>query len=176
MKRLLSITLLATLLLVGFQSCQEPQKQEILAGPEYSEQIKQIIDAKNAKAEAWYLAGNVDSLASIFASNSIQMPPNMPPLVGIEGYKAGWTQNLQFGKWDFNLETQEVKASGNLATEWGKYTVIFTPNDNSPIPPMNDKGNYVVLWEKIDGDWKIVWDAPVSEIPLPMPVMDSIPE
>lgn len=176
MKRLLIVPFLATSLFIVLQSCQQPQKPELLSGPEYSEQIKEIIDAKNSKVEAWYLAGNVDSLATIFDSNSIQMPPNMPPLVGIESYKAGWAQNFQFGKWDFDLVTQEVKASGDLATEWGKYTVIFTPNENSPIPPMNDKGNYVVLWEKIDGDWKIIWDAPVSEEPLPMPTMDSIPE
>ncbi|GLU44784.1 hypothetical protein Musp01_24080 [Muricauda sp. NBRC 101325] len=159
-----------------FQSCQQPQKPEVLSGPEYSNQVKQIIDAKNVKVAAWYLAGEVDSAATIFADNSIQMPPNMPILEGIEQYKANWNQSIQFGKWDFNFEIQEVKASGDLATEWGKYTLVFTPNENSPIPPMNDKGNYVVLWEKIDGDWKIMWDAPVSEVPLPMPAMDSIPE
>jgi hypothetical protein len=32
-----------------------------------------------------------------------------------------------------------------------------------------DEGNYLVLWEKIDGDWKILWDAPVSTVPMPMP-------
>lgn len=31
---------------------------------------------------------------------------------------------------------------------------------------MNDQGNYIVLWENIDRDWKIVWDAPVSDMPL----------
>ncbi|SDQ76212.1 YybH family protein [Flagellimonas zhangzhouensis] len=176
MKRLLSSSFWVTSLIIGLYSCQQPQKPEQLSGPDYSEQVKQIIEAKNEKVEAWYLAGQVDSVATIFADNSIQMPPNMPPLVGIENYKTGWAQNFQFGKWDFDLMTQEVKASGNLATELGKYTVIFTPNENSPIPPMNDKGNYVVLWEKINGDWKILWDAPVSEVPLPMPTMDSSPE
>ncbi|UWX54227.1 hypothetical protein NYZ99_14805 [Maribacter litopenaei] len=40
---------------------------------------------------------------------------------------------------------------------------------------MQDMGNYVVLWEKIDDDWKVLWDAPVSSVPMPMPATDSIP-
>ena len=35
----------------------------------------------------------------------------------------------------------------------------------------NIKG--LVQVKKIDGDWKIVWDAPVSEIPLPISDVSS---
>ncbi len=73
---------------------------------------------------------------------------------------------MQFGIWEFTLNTKEVKGANNIAVELGEYTLKFTPNENSPIPQMSDKGNYVVLWEKIDGEWKAVWDAPVSEVPL----------
>jgi len=38
---------------------------------------------------------------------------------------------------------------------------------------MEDKGNYMVLWKKMDGDWKVVWDAPVTELPLPSKAPDS---
>ena len=33
-------------------------------------------------------------------------------------------------------------------------------------PPTVDTGHYIVLWEESDGIWKIVWDAPVTEMPL----------
>ena len=73
-----------------------------------------------------------------------------------------WEQSFEFGIWDFDFEVQEVRVSGNQAVELGKYSLEFTPKGNSPIPEFEDRGNYLVLWEKKEGDWKIVWDAPVS--------------
>ena len=174
MTKFIPIANVAILVSLIVQSCQPTP--ETMSGPEYSQKIKEIIDTKNALAEKWYAAAEIDSVATIFAENSIQMPPNQPPLVGLKNYKASWKQNAQFGNWQFDLKTKEVKASGDLATELGTYTLTFTPNETSPIPAMTDMGNYVVLWEKIDGDWKIVWDAPVSTVPMPMPQqpMDSM--
>jgi ketosteroid isomerase-like protein len=156
-----------------FWSCQQSPVSEEQLSADNSENVKKIIDEKNAQAEAWYKAGLVDSVATFFADNIIQMPPNQPPIVGIEKFKESWNQSMQFGQWEFSLKAQEVKQSGDVAVELGKYTLEFTPNENSPIPAINDKGNYVVLWEKIDGNWKVVWDAPVSELPLPTPVPET---
>ncbi len=161
------LILLETSVIFG---CQPSTVAEEQSDTDSSENVKQIIEEKNAQLEAWYKAGMIDSAATHFADNTIQMPPHQPALVGIEQYKESWKQSVQFGQWEFDLQTQEVKQSGDLAVELGKYTLTFTPNEDSPIPAINDKGNYVVLWEKINGDWKIVWDAPVSELPLPTPV------
>tara|TARA_E500000318_G_scaffold14552_1_gene14131 strand:+ start:3391 stop:3615 length:225 start_codon:yes stop_codon:yes gene_type:complete len=68
------------------------------------------------------------------------------------------------------LDTQEVKASGDLATAYGKYILTLSPNETLPIPKMEDKGNF---WKKIDGEWEVVWDAPITELPLPTQVSDS---
>jgi ketosteroid isomerase-like protein len=176
MKNQTSFMLIALIVFISFLGCQESKDSEKQVGSEYSEQIKQIIDAKNAKIQAWYSAGLIDSVASHFADNCIQMPPNQPPLIGNENFKAAWNQNIQYGKWQFELKAEKVKANGDLATELGKYSLSFTPNENSPIPAMMDKGNYVVLWERINEDWKIVWDAPVSELPMPNQVTESTSE
>ena len=71
-----------------------------------------------------------------------------------------------WGAWEFDFSTEEVKVSGSMAVERGRYQYTFKPNEDSSVPATADSGNYVVLWEKIDGDWKIVWDAPVTETPL----------
>ena len=176
MKTLFSPLLITILVSVSLWSCQKPNQQEMLSGPEYSEQIKGIIEVNNAKLQEWYSAGLIDSVASHFAENCIQLPPNQPPIIGNKNFKEAWNQNVQIGQWDFDLNTKEVKASGNLATEYGTYTLKFTPNENSPIPAMTDQGSYVVLWEKIGNKWKAVWDAPVSNLPLPGQMADSIPQ
>jgi len=92
------------------------------------------------------------------------MPPNQPATIGVENFRKSWAQSFQWGNWSFSLKAQEVKANGPLGVEFGKYTLSFEPSSNSPIPAMKDTGNYVVHWEKIDKDWKIVWDAPVSTV------------
>ena len=87
--------------------------------------------------------------------------------MGKDSIRNYWNQLFQFGDIDFSLQTQDVKANGPLAIEWGKYDLKFTPNEKSPIPAFADNGNYLVYWHKINNSWKAVWDAPVSSIPLP---------
>ncbi|TRZ46346.1 YybH family protein [Robertkochia solimangrovi] len=168
MKKYILLSSLALFVLLLY-NCTNPKPIDDLTGTEYSKQVKTIIDNKNKQIQQWYATGMIDSVAMYFTEDCIQLPPNQPPLVGRDNLIKGWKQNIQFGKWIFDLRVQEVKASGDLATELGQYTLTFEPYENAPIPAMSDKGKYVVLWEKTEGDWKIVWDAPVSELPLPIP-------
>jgi ketosteroid isomerase-like protein len=136
------------------------------ASSDDSKAVKQIVDAKNALAEKWYKEKNIDSLSELFADNVVQMPPNQPATVGIDNFKKVWAQSFQWGDWIFSIKAQEVKSSGSLAVELGKYTLDFKPNNSSPIPAIKDTGNYVVHWQKINNQWKIIWDAPVSTVPI----------
>lgn len=173
MKKQFLLSLSVLLITIFFVSCEQPT-HEPMSGEAYSAQIQKIIEEKNEKIQEFYASGMIDSAAVHFADNCIQFMPNQPAIVGVENYKAAWKQNIQFGKWQFDLNTQEVKASGDLATEYGTYTMTFSPNETSPIPAMEDKGNYMVLWEKLDGDWKVLWDAPVTELPMPSQPMDTM--
>ncbi len=161
---------LLTLFLI-LQSCQAPPPPpEIESGPEYSAEVKAIIEAKNEIITDAYRSGNIEAAAAHFTDDCIQMPPNSAPMIGVADYISTWQQNASFGLWDLNLKVEEVRAVGDMAVELGSYTMTFTPKDeSSPIPPMEDEGNYLVAWQKVDGDWKILWDAPVSSVPLPMP-------
>ena len=46
----------------------------------------------------------------------------------------------------------EVSASGELAYDLGNSTAIV----NSPDGPVEDKQKYLIIWKKIDGNWKAV--------------------
>jgi len=126
------------------------------------ETVKQIIEEKNAQLERWYAEGALDSVVGAVGMEVVQLPPHHEPIRGREAFRKNWEQSFGFGTWRFNFEVEEVKLSGNQAVELGKYTLDFTPQANSPIPEFQDRGHYLVLWEKQEGDWKIVWDAPVS--------------
>lgn len=132
--------------------------------------VRQIIEGHNVNAARWYAAGQIDSVASLFAQDVWQFPPNSPPVVGRDSLVRFWTTATNWGRWQFDFRVQDVVTSGPLAVERGQYTLEFTAGSNSPIPSVQDRGNYVVLWRRdADGAWRIVWDAPVSVVPLPQP-------
>jgi len=160
MKRLLFL-----LVVLGTLACQEQATTD-------PAEVRAIIESHNADLVRWYAEGQIDSAAMVFAEAAWQMPPNAPPLVGREAYHTFWSQAATWGEWNFTLDAQDVVTHGPIAVERGKYTLRFTPNDQAPeeMGAMEDAGNYVVLWRQDpDGEWRVVWDAPVSEKPLPGP-------
>lgn len=131
--------------------------------------VREIIERKNSNAVQWYAEGDIDSLAAIFAEDAWQMPPNNPPLIGREAIRRFWSDAVKWGSWEFTLDTQQVDVSGPLGVERGKYVLRFAASPNAPpgMTSFEDRGNYLVHWRlEEDGEWRIVADAPVSELPL----------
>jgi uncharacterized protein (TIGR02246 family) len=137
--------------------------------PDSVTDARRAIEARNASAEAAYAASDVEALLSIFAEDVWQMPPNQAPLAGREAVRRFWSNAFQWGRWQFDLETQDVVVNGPLATERGRYKVVFTAGSGAPpgMTSFDDRGSHVVLWRQEADGWRAVWDAPVSEMPPP---------
>jgi ketosteroid isomerase-like protein len=132
--------------------------------------VRRIIEGHNAHAMRSYASGDAEAIAAMVAGNAWQMPPNASPLVGREAIRSFWKNALQWGSWEFDLQTQDVEVSEPLAVERGRYRLRFTLKPEAPpgMASFEDSGNYVVVWRhEGDGEWRVVWDAPVSERPLP---------
>ena len=156
MRRLTFFALFSLILVVPVQG------QEV-------DDVRRIIERHNADLERWYAAGQIDSVASVFAEDAWQMPPNSPALVGREAIRGYWNRAVEWGEWEFTLETRSVSVRGPMAVERGRYVLSFSPGPDAPpgMAAFDDHGNYLVHWRlEEDGEWRIVADAPVSEVPL----------
>lgn len=167
MKKLF-LPLVFIFLLISCKSKTESESEMQMRIDHESVKAKETISENNRQVGKWYKAKQIDSVLNDMAGNIIQFAPNNKPLMGKDSIKNYWNQLFQFGDIDFSLHTQEVKANGPMAIEWGKYELKFTPNEKSPIPAFSDSGNYLTYWQKINNSWKAVWDAPVSSLPLPI--------
>ena len=151
--------LLALLLAIGLSGCQERPSTD-------TDAVRRIIDEHNANLERWYASGQIDTVAARFAEDVWQLPPNSPPLVSRDSLRQFWKTAVSWGKWKFDFAAQEVVAVESLAVERGRYALKFTALPQAPMPSLTDEGNYVVFWRReADGQWRIVWDAPVSVRP-----------
>lgn len=153
-------------LLMLFWNCKQTNENKDVVVKNDPKEVREIINKKNKQMEVWMKEGNVDSASNLFADKAIQMPPHRDPIEGKDQINKMWKENVGYGDWDFNISTKEVKVCGEMAVERGEFTLNFTPKNGAPMPAFKDKGNYVVLWEKTEGDWKIVWDAPVISNPM----------
>jgi ketosteroid isomerase-like protein len=150
----------------------------VSGSPDEADRVRVVIERHNANAVRWYATGDVDSLVGICAEDAWQMPPNHPALVGRNAIRAYWRQAVKWGKWDFTLQTQQIAASGPMAVERGKYVLKFTAGPAAPpgMASFEDHGNYLVHWRReVDGQWRVVADAPVSEVPMQPPPSPAAP-
>ena len=93
------LTILTGILIV-FNACQAPPPPPLESGPEYSAQVKDIIDAKNELITEAYRTGDIKAAAEHFTQDCMQMPPNSDPINGVAGYISSWEQSVVFGTWD----------------------------------------------------------------------------
>ena len=131
-------------------------------------EVRRIIDRNNAEICRAYAAGDVDAVAAIFAEDCWQMPPHSPPSIGRDAVREFWREATGWGRWNYTIDAQELLVGDGIAVERGAYTLQFEAGPAAPPGmPSEDSGNYLVLWRRDgDGEWRALWDAPVSDRPI----------
>ena len=111
----------------------------------------QLIKAKDAKA-----------IAALYAENGAVMPPNTPIGKGHEAIEKIWGGLLQTPGFDLAITPEQitVSASGDMALDRGTYKLSVAPEGTA----QTDTGKYVVVWRKIDGEWKAAADIFNSDL------------
>lgn len=125
---------------------------------------EQAVRAASAAWQRYIAAQNVDSIVALHTPDAVVLFANAPPMTGWTAIRAGWNDIVKIPAYSVHWTPTRIDvASPTRATEYGSYTESYdTPNGKT-----SDAGNYITVWHKVNGKWRIALDAPVSTTPLP---------
>ena len=122
-----------------------------LAAPAFAQ--KATIEAANAKWIEVFDKGDFDGLAQLYTADATLLPPGAAMVKGRAAIAKIFKDTAQqFGT--PKLTTLEVKRLGpNAIREIGTYSLM-----TKEPSPKEVTGKYLVVWERIGGDWKLAAD------------------
>jgi uncharacterized protein (TIGR02246 family) len=126
-------------------------------------------DAIRNLEDQWSVAlqtSNAEKILSFYAPEAVNMRSNKPILVGLEAIRNSIESNfadttLLFKTYTGTVDVIEVSATGDLAYARGHDEITTKTKDGLVI----DKGKWVDIWKKIDGQWKVTVSTASSDIP-----------
>jgi len=109
--------------------------------------------------------GDLAMIVDFYAPDGAFLTPNAPPAVGPEAIGEAWKGIMSLPNVSLNFRPTriDVAASGDLATDIGTYDLTFSSDSGR----VRDEGKYVVVWKKIDGEWKVIADIINSNLKAP---------
>ena len=114
---------------------------------------KAEIEAVNTKFIELFNKGDFAGVASLYTEDASALPPGAPMVKGRAAIEAMWMGAAQQAG-DPKLTTLDVKPLGpSAAREIG----TFSLKTKGPTP-QEVTGKYVVVWEKVGGEWKLAVD------------------
>lgn len=157
--------LLAVGILAACKPAPETPEQVAARLAAESDSAKAAIDAINVNYARWMLAGQADSVATLFAEEGVLMPPTAPAVAGREPIRAWFAANPMPPGAGITFTAVTVHANGADAIERGTYTFTMPAQGRTPAVSMN--GKYLVHWRKHGGAWlqmATIWsdDAPMT--------------
>lgn len=125
---------------------------------------EQAVRAASAAWQRYIVAQNVDSIVALHTPDAVVLFANAPPMKGSSAIRSGWNDIVKIPAYSVHWTPTMIDvASPTRATEYGTYTESY----DTPSGKTSDAGNYLTVWHKVNGRWRIALDAPVSTTPLP---------
>jgi len=110
-------------------------------------------------------AHDATRLAAIHTPDALVMISNTPLASGSSAIRTSFADFFKSATPSLSFTPTRIDvASPTVATDVGTYTLTF----DTPQGKVTDRGNYTTIWHKVNGQWRIAVDAPVSTTPLPM--------
>jgi len=140
--------------------------------PDTSAAARAAIEASNANWARLTSTGHSDSIADLHTADAVIMPPNMAAVHGRDSIR-GFFAVMNTMKGTLALKTTSVWASGDAATEVGRWTYTWAAGATRPPGmPAVDSGKYMARWVQQNGKWlaaQDVWNSDLPAMPEPAP-------
>ena len=110
-------------------------------------------------------AKDMDGLLSFYAPDAVLIMPNEPAITGIDEVRAMYNAMLPTTSVHWTPADIVVAMAGDMAVTRGSYEMTV----QSPAGPVQDRGKYLTVWKKLDGQWKVAYDAANSDLAAAVP-------
>jgi ketosteroid isomerase-like protein len=122
------------------------------------DKAKADLETHNQKFATDLKNGDSSALAAYYASDGMVMPPNSDAVVA-SNIGAMWGGAIRMGMKDLKLTMDDVSGNDEMLAETGQYQMLDGKGN------VVDKGKYVVVWKKVNGEWKIFRDIWNTSMP-----------
>lgn len=109
---------------------------------------------------------NLDKVVAFYAPNGSAVWPGAPAFKGTRNIRKAWKQSfteMEGLKLKFAPVTIEVAPGGQMASDFGKVSLQYKQkkrvNRKMVMETVRQRAKYVVVWTKIDGEWKVLYDC-----------------
>ena len=124
----------------------------VIALPAFA-QDKATIERLNAQFAEAFNRGDIAAVAAMYAEDAVLLPPGSDMVKGRNDIRSFWMKAAEQIS-DFKLATVDVKPLGSdAAREIGTFSLKTKGQQAQDV-----SGKYVVVWQKVSGDWKLATD------------------
>ena len=104
-----------------------------------------------------YAAGDLDGIMAIMHDDAMVMPHNQATTRGTEAVRNYFAGRIGRPGVKFVDNLQEIRINGDWAYVLGTFKLEIASRDAGK-PPFVHNGRYLVLYEKVGDDWKMLRD------------------
>jgi uncharacterized protein (TIGR02246 family) len=105
------------------------------------------------------------AISEFYAPEGRIMPSNAPTAKGRVAIAEFWKGLVSLPGVEFSFEPREVKVAeaGDMVYDMGTYFLSY----DGPQGRVQDRGKYLVVWERVSGEWKVLVDIDNSDLAAP---------
>ncbi len=121
--------------------------------------LRKTIEDKNKEFAKAFISGDSAGMVNSYTKDGKIFPPNADAVIGRAAIAILVSQYLKFGIKEFRDETTALYGNEENLIEEG--TFFMGDGKGKTI----DKGKYMAIWRKVDGDWKEYSDIFNTSLP-----------